>query len=343
MRGRDVTIRPSPSPEPMHDIYRTAVPVRDLLVTLSAMTTTALLPTSSPTSRATSSPRTVEAVHASTTFHWVGNGFHVSTYFPSEELPAERTSPFVLMDYGPAKEFTSTTTGKRGVGWHPHRGFETVTLAWEGAIAHRDNAGHAGVIGPGDVQWMTAASGIFHEEFHETEFMRKGGPLHMMQLWVNLPKADKMAPPGYQGITAAQIPSVPVTGGGAARVIAGELDGARGPAHTFTGITMLDANLKAGARLSVPLPASYNAMVVVAKGSVHAGSAKASTGHLVLFANDGGRVELVADEDSHVILLSGEPLGEPVVQYGPFVMNTVDEIERAFLDVRTGRFGPIPD
>src|SRR5580700_5748092 len=158
--------------------------------------------------------RSVEGIHRSTTFHWVGNGFHVSTYFPSENLPPERVSPFVLMDYGPPKEFTPLAHGKRGVGWHPHRGFETVTLAWEGAVAHRDNAGHAGVIGPGDVQWMTAASGIFHEEYHEEGFTRRGGRMHMMQLWVNLPAKDKMAPPGYQPLTSADIPSVPVPGGG---------------------------------------------------------------------------------------------------------------------------------
>jgi hypothetical protein len=247
------------------------------------------------------------------------------------------------MDYGPGKDFEPIARGKRGVGWHPHRGFETVTLAWEGAVAHRDNAGHAGVIGPGDVQWMTAASGIFHEEFHEEDFSRRGGRMHMMQLWVNLPRADKAAKPGYQPITAAQIPVVPVTGGGQVRVIAGEYEGARGPTHTFTPITMLDVTLSPGARLSVPLPASYNAIAVVAKGRVRAGSSIASTGELVLFANDGPRLELVADEETHVILLSGEPLDEPVVQYGPFVMNTVEEIERAFRDVRTGRFGPVPD
>ena len=190
--------------------------------------------------------RTVEAVHDSTTFHWVGNGFHVSTYFPSAKLSSARVSPFVLMDYGPAKEFTPLARGKRGVGWHPHRGFETVTLAWEGSVAHRDNAGNAGIIGPGDVQWMTAGAGIFHEEFHEEAFSRAGGRMHMMQLWVNLPKKDKMAAPGYQPIEAAQIPSVSLASGGSVRVIAGEFGGARGPAHTFTPITMLDARLGAG-------------------------------------------------------------------------------------------------
>jgi redox-sensitive bicupin YhaK (pirin superfamily) len=287
--------------------------------------------------------RTVEGIHKSTTFHWVGNGFFVSTYFPSSRLPSERVSPFVLMDYGPPKEFAPAGHGKRGVGWHPHRGFETVTLAWEGAVAHRDNAGHAGIIGPGDVQWMTAAGGIFHEEYHEEEFTRRGGRMHMMQLWVNLPAKDKMAPPGYQPLTAADIPNVPVPGGGQVRVIAGEYEGARGPARTFTPITMLDVQLSKGARLPVSLPATYNALAVVAKGRVRAGAFTASAGEVILFANDAPRLELVAEEDAHVILLSGEPLNESVVQYGPFVMNTVAEIEQAIVDVNRGKFGPVPD
>jgi hypothetical protein len=292
--------------------------------------------------------RTVEGVHRSTGFHWVGNGFHVSTYFPSDELPPERVSPFVLMDYGPPKEFSALATGKRGVGWHPHRGFETVTLAWQGAVAHRDNAGHAGVIGPGDVQWMTAGGGIFHEEYHEEQFSRRGGRMHMMQLWVNLPARDKTAPPAYQPITGADIPRVQVPGVGEVRVIAGEYismgagGGVRGPARTFTPITMLDVELEAGGTLPVVVPPSFNAMAVVADGQVEAGSVKAETGELVLFANDGGRLELTARRASHVIVLAGQPLGEPIVQYGPFVMNTVDEIRQAFSDVETGRFGPVP-
>ncbi len=289
------------------------------------------------------SVRTVEGIHRSTTFHWVGNGFHVSTYFPSDDLPSERVSPFVLMDYGPPKEFAPLPHGQRGVGWHPHRGFETVTLAWEGAVAHRDNTGRAGVIGPGDVQWMTAASGIFHEEYHEESFARRGGRMHMMQLWVNLPRKDKMTTPGYQPISAADIPSVPAPGGGHVRVIAGEHEGTRGPAHTFTPITMLDARLLKGARLPVTVPASYNALAVVASGSVRAGGSVASAGEVLLFANDAPQLELVADEDAHVIVLSGEPLHEPVVQYGPFVMNSAAEIERAMLDVSSGKFGPIPE
>jgi len=296
-----------------------------------------------PAAARPSAVRSVEAVHQSTTFHWVGNGFFVSTYFPSEELPSERVSPFLLMDYGPAKTFAPLTHGKRGVGWHPHRGFETVTLAWEGAVAHRDNAGHSGVIRPGEAQWMTAASGIFHEEYHEQEFARRGGPFHMMQLWVNLPRKEKFAPPGYQALLKEQIPERALPAGGQVRVLAGEYAGAQGPAKTFTPITMLDVRLSAGESLNVPLPASYNALAVVAEGRVLSGETRASGGELLLFANDGRSLELRAEEAAHVIVLAGEPINEPIVQYGPFVMNSVEEIRDAMRDVERGKFGEIPD
>jgi quercetin 2,3-dioxygenase len=307
------------------------------------MTTTTPYSTSAQNAPTPGALRTVEGIHQSTSFHWVGDGFFVSTYFPSRHLPAERVSPFVLMDYGPGEDFAPNPRGKRGVGWHPHRGFETVTLAWEGSVAHRDNAGNAGIIGPGDVQWMTAGAGIFHEEYHEEGFARRGGRLHMMQLWVNLPRAKKRATPGYQPIPKADIPSVALAGGGQVRVIAGDYQGARGPARTFTPISMLDADLPPGGRLSLELPATYNAMAIVARGRVHAGDHVASAGELVLFANDAPRLELVAEEDAHVIVLSGKPLNEPVVAYGPFVMNTLEEIHQAIADVNRGGFGPIPD
>lgn len=288
------------------------------------------------------SARTVEGIHRSTTFHWVGNGFYVATYFPNAKLPSERVSPFVLMDYGPPKEFAPLPRGKRGVGWHPHRGFETVTLAWEGAVAHRDNAGHADVIGPGDAQWMTAASGLFHEEYHDEALTRAGGRFHMMQLWVNLPRKDKAAAPAYQPLKANQIPAVELAAG-SVRVIAGEYAGQRGPARTFTPITMLDVTLRTGAELTVPLPPTYNALAVITRGRVTAGSKSAGAGELVLFANDGRCLELTASEDTHVIVLAGEPIREPIVQYGPFVMNTVEDIQQAIEDVNRGQFGPVPD
>jgi redox-sensitive bicupin YhaK (pirin superfamily) len=306
-------------------------------------TTTATTTAPVAKNEARSEARTVEGVFRSTESHWVGNGFHVSTYFPSAKLPSARVSPFVLMDYGPPKEFAPLTRGKRGVGWHPHRGFETVTLAWEGAVAHRDNAGHSGVIGPGDVQWMTAAGGIFHEEYHEDGFARRGGRMHMMQLWVNLPRKDKTAAPAYQPISAASIPSVDLEGGGRVRVVAGEYGGARGPAQTFTPLTMLDVSATSGAKIPIPLPARYNALAVVAKGRVRAGGTSAAAGELLLFANDGERLELLAEEDAHVIVLAGEPIEEPIVQYGPFVMNNIAEIKQAMLDVELGKFGPVPE
>jgi redox-sensitive bicupin YhaK (pirin superfamily) len=332
----------------MATIVHAGVAAASAGVTVCAMNTTTEAVRTVPAA----AERTVAGLHKSTGFHWVGNGFHVSTYFPSQKLPAERVSPFVLMDYGPAKDFAPLAQGKRGVGWHPHRGFETVTLAWEGSVAHGDNAGNRGVIGPGDVQWMTAASGIFHEEFHEEVFTREGGRMHMMQLWVNLPKKDKMAKPGYQPITAGQIPTVTLRDGngrgrgrGTVRIIAGEHAGTKGPARTFTPITMLDARLEKGAPLSVELPAHHNAMVVVARGRVTAGGPSgqsASTGELLLFANDGPALALVADEETHLIVLAGEPLNEPIVQYGPFVMNSVEEIQQAIHDIERGGFGPIP-
>ncbi len=221
---------------------------------------------------ATGSARTVAGVFASTPFHWVGDGFHVSTYFPRPSLPADRVSPFLLMDYGPPQEFAPLSQGQRGVGWHPHRGFETVTVAWEGSVAHRDSAGNSGIIGPGDVQWMTAAAGILHEEYHEREFARRGGRMHMMQLWVNLPKKHKMAPPGYQPLASKDIPVVQLPGGmGTVRVIAGEFSGARGPARTFTPLALLDVHLAARGRLTRTLPEKHNAMAIVTSGTVSTG------------------------------------------------------------------------
>jgi len=218
------------------------------------------------------SARTVAGVFARTPFHWVGDGFQVSTYFPRPSLPADRVSPFLLMDYGPPHDFAPLAQGQRGVGWHPHRGFETVTVAWEGSVAHRDSTGNAGIIGPGDVQWMTAAGGILHEEYHERDFTRRGGRMHMMQLWVNLPKKHKMAAPGYQPLTAKDIPVVTLPDrAGTLRVIAGEFEGAPGPARTFTPVTLLDVHLAAKGHLALALPEKHNAMAIVTSGVVSTG------------------------------------------------------------------------
>ncbi len=291
-----------------------------------------------------SGSRTLAGIYKSAPFHWVGDGFFVSSYFPRPSVPAERVSPFLLMDYGPSREFAPMKSGKRGVGWHPHRGFETVTVAWEGAVAHRDNTGGAGIIGPGDVQWMTAGAGILHEEYHESELTRRGGRMHMMQLWVNLPKKDKTAPPGYQPITAEQIPTVTLgDGAGEVRVIAGDYAGAHGPARTFTPITMLDARLAAGGTFRAELPGGHNALAIVTSGRVRVGEREAAAGDLIVFENDGANVELVVTEASHLLLLAGEPIDEPIVQYGPFVMNTPNEINDAFRDFRAGKFGDVPE
>lgn len=296
--------------------------------------------TSEPEAR----PRSVAGIFRATPPHWVGDGFFVSSYFPRPSLPAKRVSPFLLMDYGPARDYPAARDARRGVGWHPHRGFETVTVAWEGSVEHHDNAGHSGVIGPGDVQWMTAASGILHKEYHAEDFARRGGRLHMMQLWVNLPKKDKMGPPGYQPITSDTIPVVELEDdGGSVRVIAGAYRGHRGPARTFTPITMLDARLKAAGRISVGPPSHHNALVIVAAGSVRIGDKVVRESELALLDNDGDHLEIVADGDAHVLVLAGEPIDEPIVHYGPFVMNTVEEIERAITDLDSGRFGELPD
>jgi len=290
-----------------------------------------------------SGSRTVARVFRSTPLHWVGDGFLVSTYFPRAQLSAERVSPFLLMDYHAPHDYPALAQGQRGVGWHPHRGFETVSLAWEGSVAHTDNAGHEGIIGPGDVQWMTAAAGILHQEYHEQAFTRRGGRMHMMQLWVNLPRKDKMSPPAYQPILAAAIPTVALDqGAGTVRVVAGEYAGAHGPARTFTPITMLDVRLSAGGRLPVSLPAHHNALAIVLSGQATAGGARGAAGELILFENDGGHLELTATEETHLLILAGEPIEEPIVQHGPFVMNTRQEILEAIEDLDAGKFGGVP-
>lgn len=307
-------------------------------------TTHALSP--SPSTRALPRARTLESVHGGGPLHWVGDGFRVNTLVPSRSLSQERVSPFLLLDFHPRYDYPALAEGQRGVGWHPHRGFETVTLAFEGSVAHRDTAGHSGVIGPGDVQWMTAASGILHEEYHEKSFSRRGGPFEMLQLWVNLPSAKKMSAPGYQPITADQIPVVPVEGGvgtSQVRVIAGEYGGAHGPARTFTPITLLDVRLGAGTTLDVPVPSHHNALVLVATGRVSADGDSIAPGELAVFANDGEHLSLRAGEDSHLIVLAGEPLHEPIAHMGPFVMNTQRELLQAIHDFEAGRFGEIPE
>jgi quercetin 2,3-dioxygenase len=289
-------------------------------------------------------PREIAGIHRGAPFHWVGDGFRVSTYFPSRGELDSRVSPFLLMEYHAPYDFTPTPRAQRGVGPHPHRGFETVTIGWEGYVAHHDNAGHAGVIGPGDVQWMTAGSGILHKEYHELEFARRGGRMHGIQLWINLPRLHKMDPPRYQMLTAAQIGQIELRdGAGMMRVIAGESNGIKGPALTFTPITLLDVRLNRGGRLALSFPERHNAVLLVIAGRLTANERSAGALDLVSFANAGEDVELVAQEDAHLLVLGGAPIDEPVVFHGSFVMNTEDEIMRAISDFNGGRFGRSPD
>ncbi|MGA8761903.1 MAG: pirin family protein [Candidatus Sulfotelmatobacter sp.] len=271
--------------------------------------------------------------------HWVGDGFHVRNLFPSNGI-ADEINPFLMLDYaGP----TAVRPGEapRGVDEHPHRGFETVTIAYQGAVEHRDSGGHSGTIYPGDVQWMTAASGVVHEEKHEREFARQGGVFEMLQLWVNLPKAYKMSKPRYQALLSNQIPVVQLGSAGYARVIAGELDGVKGPAKTFTPVNVFDVRLNAGGKTELSLPAGHNTAVVLLKGNVVLNSSAPLQGEaqIALFSSAGDRIALEVKEDTTLLVLSGEPIDEPVVNYGPFVMNTPEELKQAVEDYRAGRMG----
>jgi redox-sensitive bicupin YhaK (pirin superfamily) len=267
--------------------------------------------------------------------HWVGDGFPVRSLFSYQRNP-EAISPFLLFDYAGPHQFDPSPR-PRGVGQHPHRGFETVTIVYDGEVSHKDSTGSGGTIGPGDVQWMTAGGGIIHEEFHSTGFTRTGGPFRMVQLWVNLPASDKMAKPGYQAITSADIPTVGLEGG-KARIIAGELDGVRGPARTFTPVNLWDVRLDADAEVTLPLSAGHNAMIAVLSGHVTIGETGVGEAEIARFSTEGEGVTLRADGDSMLLVMTGEPIDEPVFGYGPFVMNSEAEIRRAVDDFNSGRF-----
>lgn len=284
----------------------------------------------------------VQTVLSNPRGHWVGDGFPVRTLFNYSEHAAA-LSPFLLLDFAGPATFPATDQ-QRGVGEHPHRGFETVTIVYDGAVAHRDSTGKGGTIGPGDVQWMTAGGGILHEEFHAPEFGRSGGPFRMIQLWVNLPRKDKMATPGYQSITAADIPAVTLLdGAGTLRVIAGAYNGARGPAHTFTPVNMWNLELNAGSETAFELPAGHTAAFVVVSGQAAVNGTAAEEGQAVLLERDGTAVRVKAEKPAKLLVLTGEPIDEPVVGYGPFVMNSEAEIRQAMVDFNTGRFGRMPE
>ena len=273
--------------------------------------------------------------------HWVGDGFPVRNMFPSNGVNKE-INPFLMLDYaGPSHFEPSKQT--HGVGQHPHRGFETVTIAYQGSVSHRDSAGNSGTIYPGDVQWMTAASGVVHEEMHAQEFAEKGGTFEMVQLWVNLPKAVKMSAPRYQGITKEQIPTVTLGANGQARIIAGELDGVKGPATTFTAINVFDVRLKAGDAATLSLPDGHNAAVILLQGDVVLNGSQVLQGaaKIATLSIDGESITLEPKADSTLLVLSGEPIDEPVASYGPFVMNTQEELVQAFADFKSGRMGQL--
>lgn len=274
--------------------------------------------------------------------HWVGNGFHVHSMFTYDDEP-ERFSPFLLLDFFSREEFAPNAGEPRGVGEHPHRGFETVTILHDGEVEHRDSAGHAGKIGPGDVQWMTAASGIVHEEKHSRDFSKKGGFFEGAQLWVNLPARHKMSKPKYQDLTSAKIPVVPLpNGAGSLRVIAGDYSGTKGPAFTFTPINLWDLTLKGGHAVDFKLTDEHTLALLNFSGAVTInGKKKLNGAEVALFDRQGDTVSLSAEKDTALLLMSGEPIAEPVVGYGPFVMNSHAEIGQAIQDYQSGKMGAL--
>jgi redox-sensitive bicupin YhaK (pirin superfamily) len=280
-------------------------------------------------------------VHRSSAMHWVGNGFPVRSVFGYNDLGRE-LSPFLLLDYAAPYSFPPGNE-RRGVGGHPHKGFETVTIAYQGELAHRDSSGGGGKIGAGDVQWMTAGQGIVHEEFHSPEFARQGGTLQMVQLWVNLRARDKSAKAGYQTLLKAQIPNVRLPqDAGTVRVIAGEYGGQKGPAKTFTPINLWDLSLGAGKSLALPLPQGHTSTFLVLSGEVAVnGEREASEGDLAIFERAGESITLEAKQTARLLVMDGEPIDEPMVGHGPFVMNSRAEIQQAFEDYQLGKMGQI--
>lgn len=269
----------------------------------------------------------------------VGDGFRVYNYFPSGYKLREKLSPFLMLDFNPAFDFGASGQ-PRGVDVHPHKGFETVTIAYKGSVEHYDSTGNSGVINPGDVQWMTAGSGILHKEFHEREFSKKGGPFEMIQLWVNLPKKDKLAAPKYQPLVASEMNKVILPGdSGVVKVIAGKFNDAKGSASTFTEINLFDIRLNQNGEMTTGIPASHNTAILVVKGDIEVNGQNAKLHDFILFKNEGEAITIKAKEKSVLLLLSGVPINEPIAQYGPFVMNTQQELQEAFREYESGKFG----
>ena len=287
--------------------------------------------------------KNIEIVIAPREPHFVGDGFRVHNFIPSGyHLDMKRMDPFIMLDYNSKFNFPATDKPK-GVGVHPHRGFETVTIAYEGSVSHHDSSGGGGTIHQGDVQWMTAASGVLHKEYHAEEFYKQGGIFQMVQLWVNLPAKDKMSTPKYQAIEHKDIPTVEVENG-FIEVISGEYNQTKGAASTFSPVNMLNAKLNEGGKANFSFPANYNTVLLVIDGEVKVNNQEiVPTDHLLLFTNEGEDFSIEATKNSVVLILSGEPLNEPIASYGPFVMNTQEQIREAFEDFNNGKFGTLED
>ncbi len=285
--------------------------------------------------------KVVEQILAPLPSHMVGDGFRVHNFFPNGyRLGNKRMSPFFLLDYNSEIDFSPREI-PRGVGVHPHRGFETVTIAYHGRIAHHDSFGNSGIIGEGDVQWMTAASGLLHKEYHEEAFSKQGGLFQMVQLWVNLPAKDKMSAPKYQAITKNQMGKYQLPdNNGTVEVIAGSLKNAKGAASTFTPIEMYNIHLQKEGKMTFDLPENFNTGILVIKGKVKVNDKDiAPADHFILFKNEGETISIQAEEGSTLLVLSGEPINEPLAAYGPFLMNRHEELEQAFVDYKSGKFG----
>lgn len=283
----------------------------------------------------------IKSINRAGSSHWVGDGFPVQNFFPSSGIDAA-INPFLMLDYAGPSRFEPSLRPK-GVGEHPHRGFETVTIAYKGSVEHKDSAGNQGIIHPGDVQWMTAGSGVVHEEMHEREFSKRGGDFEMIQLWVNLPREHKMTSPRYQTILSERIPQFKLdSNGSVARIIAGKLHDAKGPANTFTPVSLIDLKLVKGSKISLPVPIGFNSAFLYMEGSLKIADATISDqAKLVLMDTAGDTIELEILEDSRLLFMAGEPIQEPIASYGPFVMNTKDEIFQAIADFQSGKMGRI--
>ncbi len=289
--------------------------------------------------------RNVEMVATPKSPHFVGDGFRVHNFIPSyPRMDMKRMDPFIMLDYNSKYDFPASDT-PRGVGVHPHRGFETVTIAYQGKVEHRDSSGGGGVIGEGDVQWMTAASGVLHKEYHESEWSKKGGTFQMVQLWVNLPAKDKMSTPKYQSLENKDIRKVELPNqSGIVEVIAGEYNDTQGSASTFSPLHIYNIRLNKGGKAELELPSDFNTALLVIEGSIKVNESEdVPTDNLALMENDGEQFSIEATEDSVVLVLSGKPLNEPIAAHGPFVMNTQEELVQAFNDFNTGKFGYLED